>query len=264
MRADGVALPHDPVLCAQLQSFARRLGWQVGLDRFAAAAVDVRPQAIGLHLSPLGDGAESHSKLLDLFVAARHLRSAGTPVIAWRQGAYGPALVAAGLDGYECGMGIGEQADVRGFITMRKPRDHDGKARFAAHGIYIPALGRSVPPKIARSARRSPTTGRLICDSVRCCPRGAESMLASKGRPHAVRARARELEELAEIPNTAWRLNHIAKQAASAYVTATKANEILATSELTNRSRPRATWRSSRSLSSCAREAPRESATPPS
>jgi hypothetical protein len=235
MRADGVALPLMPVLCAQLQSFARRSGRQAGLDRFAAAAVDVGPQAIGLHLSPLGDGAESYSKLLDLFVAARHLRSAGAPVIAWRQGAYGPALVAAGLDGYECGMGIGEQADVRGFMNMRKPRDRDGTP-FAAHGIYIPALRRSVPPKIARillDDRR--LKGRLICDSVRCCPHGAESMLASKGRSHAARARARELEELAEIPNTAWRLNHIAKQAASAYVTATKANEILATAGLTNR-----------------------------
>lgn len=235
MRADGVGLPLMPVLCAQLQSFARRSGRQAVLDRFAAAAVDVGPQAIGLHLSPLGDGAESYSKLLDLFVAARHLRSAGAPVIAWRQGVYGPALVAAGLDGYECGMGIGEQADARGFMNMRKPCDRDGTP-FAAHGIYIPALRRSVPPKIARillDDRR--LKGRLICDSVRCCPHGAESMLASKGRLHAARARARELEELVEIPNTAWRLNHIAKQAASAYVTATKANEILATAGLTNR-----------------------------
>ena len=37
-------------------------------------------------------------------IAARYLRNAGTPVIAWRQGAYGAALVAADLDGYECGM----------------------------------------------------------------------------------------------------------------------------------------------------------------
>jgi len=60
-------------------------------------------------------------------------------------------------------------------------------------------------------------------------------MLASKGRPHAVRARARDLQELAEIPHPAWRLNQVAKQTASAYVTATKANEVLATRELSNR-----------------------------
>jgi hypothetical protein len=235
MRTDGVALPLIVVLCAQLQGFAHRLGWQAALDRFAAAAIDVGPQAIALHLSPVGDGGESYAKLLDLLVAARHLRSAGTPVMAWRQGVYGPALVAAGLDGYECGMGIGEHANVRGFINTRKPRDKDGPA-FAAQGTYIPVLGRSLPPKVARvlfEDRR--LRGRLICDSVRCCPHGTDSMLISKGRRHAVRARARALQELADIPNADWRLNHIAKQAASAYVIATKANELLETTELPNR-----------------------------
>jgi len=235
MRTDNIALPLIVVLCAQLQGFAHRSGWQAALDRFAAAAVDVGPQAIALHLSPVGDGGESYAKLLDMLVAARHLRSAGTPVIAWRQGVYGPALVAAGLDGYECGMGIGEHANVRSFITARKPREKDGPA-FAAQGIYIAALSRSLPPKVARlllEDRR--LRGRLVCDSVRCCPHGADSMLASKGRRHAARARARDLHELADIPNDAWRLNHIAKQAASAYVTATKANELLATTELPNR-----------------------------
>lgn len=235
MRTDNVALPLMVVLCAQLQGFAHRAGWQSALDRFAATALDVGPQAIALNLSPVGDGGESYAKLLDLLVAARHLRTAGTPVIAWRQGVYGPALVAAGLDGYECGMGIGEHANVRSFISTRKPREKDGPA-FAAQGIYIPVLGRSHPPKVARllfEDRR--LRGRLICDSVRCCPHGADSMLASKGRRHAVRARARELHELADIPNGAWRLNHIAKQAASAYVIATKANELLATTQLPNR-----------------------------
>ena len=235
MRTDGVTLPLVVMLCAKLQGFAHRPGWQAALDRFTAAAVDLGPQAIALHFSPVGDGGESYAKLLDLMVAAQHLRSAGTPVIAWRQGAYGAALVAAGLDGYECGMGIGEHANVPAFASSRKPRNRDGHA-FSAQGIYLPALRRSVPTKVARvllDDRR--LRGRLVCDSIRCCPRGAESMLASKGRPHAVRARARDLQELAEIPNPAWRLNHVAKQAASAYVTATKANEVLATSDLSNR-----------------------------
>lgn len=144
MRADSISLPLIVVLCAQLQGFAHRSGWRAALDRFAAAAVEIGPQAIALHLSPVGDGGESYAKLLDLMVAARHLRSAGTPVIAWRQGVYGPALVAAGLDGYECGMGIGEYTNVRSFISQRKPRKKDGAA-FAALGIYIPPLGRSFP-----------------------------------------------------------------------------------------------------------------------
>jgi hypothetical protein len=232
LRTDGIALPVIAVLCAQLRGFAHRAGWQAALDRFAAAAIAVGPQAIALHLSPLGDGSESYAKLLDLLVAGRHLRSFGTPVIAWRQGAYGPAMVAAGLDGYECGMGIGEQTNVPSYINQRKPRPSG--TPFAAQGIYIPALRRSIPPQVARALfddRR--LRGRLICDSLRCCPRGTESMLASKGRAHAVRAR--ELDELAGIPNQSWRLNHIAKQAASGYVVATKANELLADAGLKNR-----------------------------
>jgi hypothetical protein len=60
-------------------------------------------------------------------------------------------------------------------------------------------------------------------------------MLRSKGRAHAVRSRSRELVELAQMPSEKWRLNHIAKQAASAYVTATKANEVLARAGLPER-----------------------------
>jgi hypothetical protein len=237
MRSEGVALPLVPVLCAQLQGFAHRAGWQQALDRFSAAAIDVGPQALGLYFSPVGTGDERYRKLLDLLVAARHLRSAGTPVVAWRQGAYGSALVAAGIDGYECGMGIGESADVRGMMNARKPRERSGSP-FSAQGIFIPGLGRSLPPKVARllfADRR--LKGRLICDSVRCCPHGTESMLSSKGRGHAVRARARGLEELEEIPHGSWRLHHIAKSAASAFVTASKANELLARSDLPNRIR---------------------------
>lgn len=237
MRADGVRLPLMPVLCVQLRAFAQRSGWQRALDRFAAAAVEVGPQAVGFQLSPLGDGTERYAKLLDAVIAARHLRSVGTQVLAWRQGIYGPALVAAGLDGYECGMGIGEKTNIPGLMSSRRRRERAERGRgFGASGVYIPALRRSVLPRVAQilfDDRR--LRGRLVCDSVRCCPRGVESMLASKGRSHAVRARARELQEIADIPNAAWRLNHIAKQAAHGYVTAIKANEVLAQARVSNR-----------------------------
>jgi hypothetical protein len=230
MRTNGISLPLMPLLCAQLRGFTARADWRRAFDRFAAAAIEVGPQAIGLYLSPLGDGRESYAKLLQVHLAARHLRAAGVSTIAWRQGAYGSALVAAGLDGYECGMGIGERSDVRGFIGARRPRKPGTKSQsnFAAYGIYIPSLRRSVPPKIARALFDDDRLrGRFICDSITCCPRGSDSMLQSKGRAHAVRSRARELTELAQMPSEKWRLNHIAKQAASSYVTATKANEIL-------------------------------------
>jgi hypothetical protein len=67
----------------------------------------------------------------------------------------------------------------------------EGRPRVSRAGIYIPALGRSLPPKVVRVLLEDRRLhGRLICDSVRCCPHCADSMLASQGRPHAVRARA--------------------------------------------------------------------------
>ncbi len=227
MRIDGIALPLVAILCAQLRGFAHRAGWQGALDRFASAAIDVGPQALGLYLSPVGRGDDSYAKVLELILAGRHLGTFGVPVLAWRQGVYGPALVAAGLSGYECGMGIGEHANARGYINQHKPRDAGGTA-FAAQGIYMPALGRSVIPKVARTLLSDRALrGRLVCDSPRCCPRGAESMLSPRGREHAVRARARELNDIVSIADAGWRLHHVAKKAASAHVLATKANEAL-------------------------------------
>jgi hypothetical protein len=238
MRAHGISLPLVPILCAQLQGFAHRPGWQAALDRFASAAIDVGPQALGLFLSPVGTGDESYSKVLNLLVAGRHVASFGVPVLAWRQGAYGPALVAAGLSGYECGMGIGEYSNARGYLNQHKPREKKGSG-FSAQGTYLPAFGRSVQPKIARVLLDDRVLrGRLICSDVRCCPQGVESMFVSKGRPHAVRARGRALRELAEIPDAGWRLRHVARGAASAHVLATKANELLARAQVPNRVHP--------------------------
>jgi hypothetical protein len=231
MRIDGLWLPIVPVLCVRVRAFSQGAAWQRALDRFLAAALDVGPQAIALHLSPLGAGDESYAKLLAAHLAARHVRAAGVPTIAWRQGTYGPALVAAGLDGYECGMGVGERSDVAAFVAARRPVKPGAAARggFSASGIYLPGLRRSVLPRVAKVLLADPhLRGRIVCESLTCCPKGAESMLASKGRRHAVRSRARELAELAAMPSETWRLNEIAKQAASAYVTGSKANEVLA------------------------------------
>jgi hypothetical protein len=238
LRADGVALPIMPVLSVQLRGFLHQPGWQAALNRFTSASADVGPQTLAIQFSPVGDGSDSYGKILDLILGSRHIRSAGVPTIAWRQGVFGPALVAAGLDGYECGMGIGEQAKAKSFMGSRKPRKRSKKG-FSSEGIFLAALGRSVPRKVAQALLEDRALkGRLICDSVRCCPQGVDSMMASKGRLHAVRARSRGLEDLAEIPNIDWRLHHIGKEAASGFVAATKANEILTRSGLPNRVKP--------------------------
>ncbi len=238
LRVNGMALPIMPMLSGQLRGFLHRPDWQAALDRFTLAAAEVGPQAIGVQFSPMGDGSESYAKILDLVLGMRHIRNAGIPTLAWRQGVFGPALVAAGLDGYECGMGIGEQAKAKAFMSSRKPRTKAGKG-FASEGVYMAVFNRSVPRKVAQLLLEERSVrGRVVCDSLRCCPQGADSMMSSKGRPHAVRTRARGLQEISEIPNVDWRLHHIGKQAASGFVAATKANEILGRAGVANRVRP--------------------------
>lgn len=236
MRSEGVSLPLVPVLAAQLRSFLHRPDWQLVLDRFAAAAVDVGPQALAMYFSPIGNGKDdNYAKVRHLVDAGRHLASYGVPTFAWRQGFYGPALVAAGLSGYETGLGVGERADIAGYQGQHKPKKNPKSGGGSPAGIYITALGRSVHPKLARVLLTSrQTMGRMICKDVRCCPHGAESMVEA-ARPHAARARARDLGDLMAIPNQAWRLHHVARQAGGAHVLATKANELAAAAKLSER-----------------------------
>jgi hypothetical protein len=135
-------------------------------------------------------------------------------------------------------MGIGERSNVAGFVAARRPPKPGATPRggFSPSATYLPGLRRSLPTRVSKVLLADPRLrGRIVCESITCCPKGAASMLASKGRRHAVRSRARELAELAAMPSDTWRLNEIAKQAASAYVTASKANEVLAAADMPER-----------------------------
>jgi hypothetical protein len=95
MEAIGVALPLIPVFCGQLMKFGADKAWGAGLDRFAVTASRAGAQSIAVCLSPAGNGKDSYHKVWRLFNAMHHLRSiSGLPVFAWRQGVFGPALVA--------------------------------------------------------------------------------------------------------------------------------------------------------------------------
>ncbi len=230
MERDGIALPLVPVLCAQLMKMGSEKTWNIGLDRFAAAARDAGAQSIGLCLSPAGDGNDSYHKLWRLFLAMSHLKTvSGLPVIAWRQGIFGPALVAAGVDGYETGIGISEQSNIRSNIAARRPPKPGQKpGRGGAAGVFVEPLGRSLNPRVARRLLENQSMrAKVMCTDERCCPQGVTSTLAHP-REHAVRSRARELATLAALPARPWRLNHVAMKAQAAVTLAQQANRLLA------------------------------------
>lgn len=229
MARNGIALPVIPVFCARLQSFGPEKAWREGVDRFAAVAVDLGPEAIAVCLSPAGAlNKDSYNKVFRLFAATRRVKRTGTRVFAWRQGIYGPGLVAAGIDGYETGIGTREQSNLAQVIASRKPPKPGKKNKGGAGpGIYLEPLRRSVISKVGETllGHRS-MRPKLMCDDERCCPNGAASTLDQR-RHHAVRSRSRELAAIEHQPHISWRLHQIGKDARSAAAIAVQANEVL-------------------------------------
>lgn len=228
--ATGVALPIIPVFCGALSRFGPDLAWGGGLDRFVAVSGQARVEALAVCLSPAGSGKDSYHKLWRFFDAFDHIKQlSGLPVFAWRQGVFGLALVAAGIDGYETGIGTSEQANVRRSITARKPPKPGMKpGRGGTAGFYLEPFGRSVNPRVARRLLANASMrAKVMCTDERCCPQGVTSTL-DHPREHAVRSRARELAVLAALAARSWRLNHIVTKSDAAVTLAKQANRLLA------------------------------------
>ena len=159
-------------------------------------------------------------------------------MIAWRQGIYGRALVAAGLDGYETGIGTREQSNIAAVIASRKPPKHPApRTTGGLPGVYLEPLGRSVSSKVAETLLGTRAMRpKVMCDDDRCCPDGAGSTLDHRAA-HAVRTRARQLFALEALPGP-WRLHQIAKDARAAAALAVQANRVLAETPLSDRIHP--------------------------
>ena len=228
MDSVGIRLPLIAVLCGQLQSFGAEKNVNGGLDRFAAAALESGAAAIAPCLSPSGSQHDGYHKVLRLFRTFDQLRETKLPVLAWRQGVYGRALVASGAAGYETGIGTNEQTDVLRAMANRRPRE-DGrkKSGAAAPGIFLEALGRSVSPPIGAALLANlRMRAKIMCDDESCCPLGVRSTLENH-RQHAVRARSRALNILDEMPQRTWRLHRIASDARATATLIDQANRIL-------------------------------------
>jgi hypothetical protein len=228
MGRNGIHLPLVPVMCGQLKGFGDPRQERHGVLRFVSAALDHGPQALALCLSPAGAGTDSYAKILRLFAVAARIQATGAPTIAWRQGIYGPALVASGLHGYEVGMATRETCDIAGSIASRKPSLPGQKKRGGAvPGIYIELLRRTVRGRIGLALLGDPSMRpKVMCDDERCCPHGVADTI-DRRREHAVRSRAKELAALEAQPHREWRLHQVAKDARAAAELAIQANKVL-------------------------------------
>lgn len=230
LAGEGIKLPVAPVFAGNLRAFGSQRSWAAGVDEFlrSLAKLNVRHVPVALSSSRASQG-DTEDRLGAYLATIRHM-GAAAPVIAWRQGQYGLAAVAAGAIGYQTGLGTDERCDLAEFSRTRRPKPppEAGKGPQMPKRIYLARFGRSVTARVAEILLNSGyLRGALTCADATCCPDGVSSMM-SDWRQHAVRSRARELDQLRRMPDTAWRLNHIARLAERAADDARAANEILA------------------------------------
>jgi hypothetical protein len=238
MRDNNVRLPIAPVFCGQLQAFSDPSRWSIGIDRYLNVARDVDSRWVALCMSPAGDPTDGYGKVSRLFNTALHAKESGLELMAWRQGVYGLGLVAAGLNGYECGIGSGEQTQVSRRQSSRKPKPASDRGG-GGGGIYLETVGRSVPRKVGQALLADlRTRAKVMCDDESCCP--TVSATLDQPKHHAIRARARQMAEIDEQPHASWRLIHVARQAEGAVTLSAQANAVLKQERLSTEIKTRA------------------------
>jgi hypothetical protein len=134
----------------------------------------------------------------------QRLKRIGATVIAWRQGFFGKALVAAGSDGYDTSAGMCEKTDFKRSRQRVKSGSCDGDGGGAPSPIFSEAPGRSIPGQRMRNLLENPRArGLIICGDGRCYPHGVASMSPKTNRrQHNTRSCAKALRALEQMPNT--------------------------------------------------------------
>lgn len=230
LRRENIDLPVAPVLAASLHEFGPKARWRAGIDRFLAVADTMNLRHINLSLSWSEPRKANYNALALLLTTARHVAH-NRSAIAWRQGLYGAALTAAGMSGYETGAAQNEACHYPQYAANRRPQPPVGGDDQSTGGggafVYLAPFGRSVTRAAGQTLLNDPALrASLVCLAETCCPDGATSMVTS-WREHAIRSRAREVQELAKMPSGAWRLNKIARDAERSAVTARLATDLL-------------------------------------
>lgn len=234
LERESVDLPVAPIFAGALRQFGPKSAWGDGVDRFLATCRQLNTKFVGLSLSWSGQGRDSLDALTALLTTTQHAASQAR-IVGWRQGLYGLSEVAVGAAGYETGPGHSERAAYTSLMRSRRPRPPSPYEE-SPHGsafVYLAPLGRSIRRKEALALLQdSAAKAALLCTDDTCCPNGATSMTTA-WRQHAVRARARQLRALSQMPGQViWRLTKISQDSDHAAVVARTANEVLAAASI--------------------------------
>lgn len=226
----GLGVPLVPILCFKLQSFSTQTGLALGIDRFVEVCKKYDIAVASLCPTPAGASKDSADKVRQLFRVAERASEQLSRVVAWRQGGLGPALVAAGLAGYETGLGTGEQMNVPSRQSQFKPKPpRSGSGDGGGNDfVYVQLLQRSVRKRVAAILLKDAALGpKFMCDEPSCCATRSAT-IGNNRRQHVVRSRHRHLRELDRLPQKEWKLHQISMEADRASTLAAQANRLLA------------------------------------
>jgi len=232
----GLKMPLLPVLCGRVDAFTHPESWPQGLDWFVERATAHGAESIAIQLSPLGDAGDSYAKLLYAFQTVQRVVKTGLRSHLWRQGAFGPAFVAAGASGFETGLQWGNKSDLSSVASNRRPVAHSASEKHGGGGgqYFLPALNRWIIGKQADALNsHSATRDLMVCDDpVNCCSAGYEASRPIR-REHAVRAQARSLARLTAMPPlVSWRMHQVSMDAAHGVDLIDRMNKVLSRQSL--------------------------------
>ncbi|RZS91588.1 hypothetical protein EV189_0835 [Motilibacter rhizosphaerae] len=226
LERQGLRLPILPVLALGWRLLERR-EWPATLTPLIATLeTNLAVNEIALAASRVAAGVTAADRLTCMVAVIRELR-AHWPVLMWQQGELGDAALAAGAEGYECGIGWRERCDLGSQMRAhRKPTRRGGSAR----PVYIGALRASLPKSSVEAllAADPAVAARLTCLDPTCCPSGRQALLTD-ARSHAIAARRRSIELVIKPAQPAWRWNHLAREVTEGLALADRVN-LLATS----------------------------------
>lgn len=224
----GSSMKLLPVLCGRIDGFGRVDSFASGIDWFAAKAKDCGADNVAVLMSPVGDFSDNYAKTLKMFSVMARLEALGLKAHAWRQGALGPALIAAGASGYETGLRYGNRTDVSNIASNRRPLDDDKSGGGGGGHYFVPTLGRwLIPAQVHALSEVSSTRGLIACDDgVGCCSSLTETM--THRREHAARSHRRRIQEIDAMPPLIeWRMNAINQNASRAVDAIVTMNKVL-------------------------------------
>lgn len=188
---------------------------------------ELEPTEVALAASKSHDGTKPDERLVDLLILTREL-GRSWPVIMWQQGLLGEACVAAGAQGYECGIGWRERCDLKQAMALHRRQPTPDSPR-GARPVYIPDFGRSVQKATIAAIRQHPALWRaIICADPACCPPAGAALLGD-ARRHAIVSRARELALLGAAATPAWAWGRLADKATRGLTLAQRVNTITPT-----------------------------------